>query len=116
MERDFLTEAYLMVLIIVIFFVYDAIFRKIFRAWYAAFEPQNRFPFMFKVRHVLAILGLIGSLFFDFRLLLIVFPGIFGILSTLSYRQNKESREYLVLIADGFMLSVCTIGAGLSIM
>ena len=116
MERDLLTEAYLMVLIIVIFFVYDAIFRKIFRAWYAAFEPQNNFPFMLKVRHVLAILGLIGSLFFDFRLLLIVFPGIFGILSTLSYRQNKESREYLVLIADGVMLSVCTIGAGLSIM
>ena len=116
MERDLLTEAYLMVLIIVIFFVYDAIFRTIFRAWYAAFEPQNNFPFMLKVRHVLAILGLIGSLFFDFRLLLIVFPGIFGILSTLSYRQNKESREYLVLIADGLMLSFCTIGAGLSIM
>ena len=116
MERELLTEEYLMVLIIVIFFVYDAIFRKIFRAWYAAFETQNRFPFMFKVWHVLVILGLIGSLFFDFRLLLIVFPGIFGILSTLSYQQNKESREYLVLIADGFMLSVCTIGAGLSIM
>ena len=98
-----------MVLIIVIFFVYDAIFRKIFRAWYAAFEPQNNFPFMLNVRHVLAILGLIGSLFFDFRLLLVVFPGMFGILSTLSYRQNKESREYLVLIADGFMLSVCTL-------
>ena len=116
MERELLTEEYLMVLIIVIFFVYDAIFRKIFRAWYAAFETQNRFPFMFKVWHVLVILGLIGSLFFDFRLLLVVFPGIFGILSTLSYQQNKESREYLVLIADGFMLSVCTIGAGLSIM
>ena len=75
MERDFLTEAYLMVLIIVIFFVYDAIFRKIFRAWYAAFEPQNNFPFMLKVRHVIVILGLIGSLFFDFRLLLVVFRG-----------------------------------------
>ena len=116
MERDLLTEAYLMVLIIVIFFVYDAIFRNIFRSWYGAFESQNSFPFPFKVRHVLTILGLIGSLFFDFRLLLIVFPGMFGILSTLSYRQNKESREYLVLIADGVMLSFCTIGAGLSIM
>ena len=116
MERDFLTETYLMVLIIVIFFVYDAIFRKIFRSWYGAFEPQKSFPFTLRVRHVLTILGLIGSLFFDFRLLLVVFPGMFGILSTLSYRQNKESREYLVLIADGLMLSFCTIGAGLSIM
>lgn len=116
MERDFLTEVYLMVLIIVIFFVYDAIFRKIFRSWYGAFEPQKSFPFPFRVRHVLMILGLIGSLFFDFRLLLVVFPGIFGILSTLSYRQNKGSREYLVLIADGVMLSFCTIGAGLFIL
>ena len=116
MERDLLTEAYLMVLIIVVFFVYDAIFRKIFRAWYAAFEPQNSFPFGFKMGHIIVILGLIGSLFLDFRLLLVVFPGIFGTLSTLSYRQNKESREYLVLIADGVMLSFCTIGAGLSIM
>ena len=62
MERDLLTEAYLMVLIIVIFFVYDAIFRKIFRSWYGAFESQNSFPFPFKVRHVLTILGLMDRL------------------------------------------------------
>ena len=49
MERDLLTEAYLMVLIIVIFFVYDAIFRKIFRSWYGAFESQNSFPFPFNL-------------------------------------------------------------------
>ena len=115
MNRNFITEAYLMVFIIVIFFVYDAIFRKIFRAWYQAFEQQKSFPFTFKARHLILILGLIGSLFFDFRLLLVVFPVTFGILSTLSYRKNKESREYLVLIADGVMLFLCAIGAGLSI-
>ena len=115
MRRDFFTETYLMVLSIAILFFIDAIMRKVVSARYTAFEEQENSTFGLTTCHYIFIFGLITTLFFEFRMLIFVFIGTFGLLSILSYRRDKNSLEYIILAADGVFLTFCTIATGLSL-